>query len=103
MGTSNSFLNSTNGLVPIFCPNTFNATNIVARQNYIKLTVAITGASHCCSILITTNPSMQCQNDHSRKLPSCPSQKEANRYFISSALLLCCHAYLYSNKCWLIM
>ncbi len=52
------------------------------------------------ALQINIHPSTQCQKLHSIKLPSCPSQKQLKRYSTCKARLLCCQAYLYSNK-WL--
>src|SRR5678809_374320 len=91
------FLESMKGLDPIFNPNTVTPRIIVANSTCAKLTTVITGASHSLSFLININPSTQCQMLQSKKLPSCPSQKQLNKYFVSRDLLLCCHAYLYSK------
>ena len=76
---------------------------MVAKQNCMKLTTVITGASHFLARQISTQPNTQCQKLQSIKLPSCPSQKQLNKYSTCNALLLCCQAYLYSNKWFEIM
>src|SRR3954453_18595608 len=95
-----SCLSRTNGLLPTLAPQKYKPTSIVARQNWAKLTMVITGASQVFAFQIRIHPNIQCQNVHNIKLPSWPSQKQLNRYSTCSALLLCCQAYLYSNK-WL--
>src|SRR5207253_9604464 len=94
--------NKTKGLLPTLAPQKYKPTSMVARQNWAKLTIVITGASQFFAFQISSHPNTQCQKVHSIKLPSCPSQKQLNRYSTCSSLLLCCHAYLYSNK-WLEM
>ncbi len=71
---------------------------MVAKQNCAKLTTVITGASHCLLVFINTNPKYTMPILHNKKLPSCPSQKQASRYLNSSERLLCCQAYLYSKR-----
>src|SRR3954470_4007654 len=103
LSSSPELRNNKNGLEPIFSPRKFTPMIIVARSTCAKLTKVITGASHSFSRRIKTRPSTQCHALHNRKLPSCPSQKQLSKYFVSSDRLLCCHAYLYSKKWWLMI
>src|SRR5678810_361031 len=100
MGASISFLNSTKGFDPIRQLKKKIPAIIVARQTCAKLTTVITGASQFLALRIRISPSTQCQILHKRKLPSWPSQKQLSKYFTSNVRLLCCQAYLYSNR-WL--
>ena len=56
---------------------------MVAKQNWTKLNTIITpltDAPHFFLVAINIKPKTQCQKLHNKKLPSCPSQKQLNKY-----------------------
>ena len=71
-------------------PNSVSPTDLLDLAN--ALITVMARLSRLRAVNITINPSMLCQKAQSMKDPSCPSQKQDNRYFIGSALLECCQA-----------
>ena len=74
-------------------PSPAREVSLVTHRDHVKTKPIQTLKEEILSIV-----PKQMQKLHNKKLPSCPSQMAANKYLGSSAVLLCCQAYLYSNK-----
>ena len=70
---------------------------MVVRQNWAKLIMVSSGASHCLVRNMSIVPKTPFHIIHNKKLPSWASQMQLSMYFGSRLLLECSQAKLYSK------
>ena len=87
MGACKASRSKINGLEPITCPRISTPNNIDIIKTCESMTMAITEGSHFLAKKRSTNAKHICQNDHNKKLPSCPSQKQEIIYLVGKVVL----------------